>query len=610
MYVSAYKEDEVFGALWNSFRFQWRGSCEANPEYEHQDMQRTVRRAVQTAMHAREPFMCTLVLPTWQGSAYRHVRYLGHECVRLLLSVPRGGFCFRPPEVEDPDAPANVDGGTGAAKWGVDVFVVGNQAGFDSYLDIGSLQEDLPQAVIGLTGRRHQDLALFPRPLDLPPPPLGRPLPAGAVPAMPPGGAKAPGLGSLEGVSSPHWLRWPKLADVRPWCPPPGQWLTVVEMCAGLGTGLEALLQAGHYIGSYTWADILPAARRCMHSRLAQLRDRFPDQLPAAAVQGWDRRLPFNVTSITPALLHRQFPQGVDVVVAGPPCQPYSTAGKGRGFGDPRSAALLAVARMLCYLDRTQDQGVGYIIENVPGTEQFPQIQETLGQGSVFDAPRCGSRACRKAVFWTNGRPGATLQEAYSRLPGGPEGDLGVFLQSHGFEDWAPQRVAQGYNSRAFRDLYNLPGRLLRVLPKFVTYKGSYAFRFRKGRPQLGLLYHRESGGGWELCEPSADIREVAMGFRLGTTAGAGLSEQERRHLLGNCIDLNLLTWLVSTAFPAAGTPPEQDAPPLSVDQASLHTLGLGGGAVAQGPGGGVGPQVPGLAPPGRRGRPLITSGL
>ena len=49
--------------------------------------------------------------------------------------------------------------------------------------------------------------------------------------------------------------------------------------------------------------------------------------------------------------------------------------------------------------------------------------------------------------------------------------------------------------------------------------------------------------------EPSADERERAMGFVTGTTAAPGLSEGQRRFLLGQAIDLNTLVWVCGLTF-------------------------------------------------------------
>ncbi len=46
--------------------------------------------------------------------------------------------------------------------------------------------------------------------------------------------------------------------------------------------------------------------------------------------------------------------------------------------------------------------------------------------------------------------------------------------------------------------------------------------------------------------EPSAEEREHAMGFPTGTTAAPMLSEQDRCQVLGQAMDLNCLTWILS----------------------------------------------------------------
>ena len=40
------------------------------------------------------------------------------------------------------------------------------------------------------------------------------------------------------------------------------------------------------------------------------------------------------------------------------------------------------------------------------------------------------------------------------------------------------------------------------------------------------------------------------MGFAPGDTTAPNLTEEQRRHLLGQCIDINLLSWLIRTAAP------------------------------------------------------------
>jgi hypothetical protein len=48
------------------------------------------------------------------------------------------------------------------------------------------------------------------------------------------------------------------------------------------------------------------------------------------------------------------------------------------------------------------------------------------------------------------------------------------------------------------------------------------------------------------MVEPNTDERERAMGFPTSTTNVHGMSEQQRRFLLDQAMDLNCLIWVVS----------------------------------------------------------------
>ena len=90
-----------------------------------------------------------------------------------------------------------------------------------------------------------------------------------------------------------------------------------------------------------------------------------------------------------------------------PPCQPFSTAGKHRGLEDPRSKALLNVARLIHYLRHTQPHGVSYIIKNVPGTDKHPEVKHMLGDPVWLDAPPLrGRRPQGNIVLLSVTKPG------------------------------------------------------------------------------------------------------------------------------------------------------------------------------------------------------------
>ena len=61
--------------------------------------------------------------------------------------------------------------------------------------------------------------------------------------------------------------------------------------------------------------------------------------------------------------------------------------------------------------------------------------------------------------------------------------------------------------------------------------------------PMLGLLYHNNT-----RKEPDATLREMLMGFQAGTEDDMGLTETQRIYILGQSMDVNILTWLIAQA--------------------------------------------------------------
>ena len=553
-YCSPFQEDARFGAVVNSFAYRWTGSCVANPEYTAPDMRQAVEHAIRSSVTTDNPFLCLLTLPSWDDSPWRSAGLLSHKNVHHLLQVPHGRFRFVPAtghREETGVEPSSLP----PAEWAVDLLLVANAAGMSKYVDMSALEHTLVPALRHSCDFKDLHVELFPP---------GRGLQDGALAvAQPRSQPPLPSMGlhpPCRSLGDPLWLRDPTLesvaGDVRPL--PQDRPLVVVELCAGIATGLEALLKGGHYISSYTWADINPDAHTATNHRLAKLQQRFPLQLPPSAVEGWDKRLPFNCNCISPATLHPSFPDGIDLVIAGPPCQPYSTAGKHKGLGDPRSGALINTVRLICYLHASQSDGVRYIIENVPGTEKHPEIARMLGAPVKLDAPPCGSAARRQTLFWQNLAPVEEIQSKFGALPP-PSQTVNGALKRAGLHSWRSQPQELGVTCFP-GDPYNLPGLPQRAIPKMVCFKGSHAFRFKRVRgrmlPGPGMLYK-----GNELTEPDAEVAEALMGFEQGDTAAPGLLPGQRRHLLGQCIDINLFSWLIATASPRTELHPPPPGP-------------------------------------------------
>lgn len=105
--------------------------------------------------------------------------------------------------------------------------------------------------------------------------------------------------------------------------------------------------------------------------------------------------------------------------------------------------------------------------------------------------------------------------------------DVGRKSQAAGRDDLPPLAVV------------NRIGLPRATLPTLLSFPGSHAYC--PGGP--GLVWDEESQ---QLVEPNANERECAMRFSTGTIAIPEFSKATRRQLLGQVMDLNCLTWVIS----------------------------------------------------------------
>ncbi len=67
-YCSVFPEDTVFGEIIYSFKFRSTSSCIANPEFEPEDMLKTVIHALASSESIEIPLLVVLVLPVWDDT--------------------------------------------------------------------------------------------------------------------------------------------------------------------------------------------------------------------------------------------------------------------------------------------------------------------------------------------------------------------------------------------------------------------------------------------------------------------------------------------------------------------------------------------------------------
>ena len=138
-YYSLYKEDECFGANHDAFSCMWTGASQSNPEYEHPDMEKAVRWAIISAKDSGQPSLTAFVLPWWEDSAY--FKWMKNSHVHKITRVKAKYFKFK-------KADYSTRGELYAKnpKWDVNIFIVANELGIQTYVNLSKLHGGLRAA--------------------------------------------------------------------------------------------------------------------------------------------------------------------------------------------------------------------------------------------------------------------------------------------------------------------------------------------------------------------------------------------------------------------------------------------------------------------------------
>jgi hypothetical protein len=319
---------------------------------------------------------------------------------------------------------------------------------------------------------------------------------------------------------------------------PPDDGIVLLELFEGIGTGFAAVLQARIKVQRYVYIDTDEAARQVAKHHSRGLRVRFYELLTTIAILSAFSLLTGDISSISEKDLH--WLGHVDLVIAGWPCYDMSMGGNQNGLQDGRSSRFHDMVRVIRYFQISQRRPPGYIVENVPVVsssrsrtlESIYKIHGILGVPVLIDAAVVSSRAHRPRFWWTNLASAELLQSAIGRTRQ-PNVYVSDILDPHRI----PRHVY--HDDQAPLAVVNRKGEPRRAIPTLVSFARSYAFK----NNEPGLVSDSITQ---EMVEPNADERERAMGFPTGTTNVHGILEQQRRFLLGEAMDLNYLTWVVS----------------------------------------------------------------
>jgi hypothetical protein len=190
------------------------------------------------------------------------------------------------------------------------------------------------------------------------------------------------------------------------------------------------------------------------------------------------------------------------------------------------------------FLYTSQPRHIGYILANTPSPNKHSSIQEALGPTITLDGPPCGSGAYRETRIYQNLASNDKIQNSFNQLPT-PTLTINKRLIDANIQHWETQSNTLNLKQQISR--HKQPTLLPHLaLPKLNSLPNSYAFCLKQGIPGPGLMYFNNT-----LQEPNATFRELLTGLQRGATAAQGLTEAQRRHVIGQSTDANILTWLI-----------------------------------------------------------------
>ena len=153
----------------------------------------------------------------------------------------------------------------------------------------------------------------------------------------------------------------------------------------------------------------------------------------------------------------------------------------------------------------------------------------------VVDAADLGAAAHLVRPFWTNMLQPAVLQATLPTLIS-PSPPLTTILKRHHIP------TMPGHSNHFPFALHNIEGGVRLCKPTVVSYLRSNAFRPKEnGTPGEGEVFNTQTNV-WE--EPDAEEKELLLGYTLGDTAAAGVSDEDRAVRLGRALDGTTMRWL------------------------------------------------------------------
>ena len=157
--------------------------------------------------------------------------------------------------------------------------------------------------------------------------------------------------------------------------------MNVLSLFDGMSCGQIALGRAGIPISNYYASEIDKYA-----TQIAQKN--YPDTIQLGDIQDWKS---WDIDW-----------EDIDLILAGSPCQGFSTSGKGLNFDDPRSRLFFVFEEILKFVKLANPE-VKFLLENVKmKTEWEDEITIRMGVLPVLINSAMVSAQNRERLYWFN----------------------------------------------------------------------------------------------------------------------------------------------------------------------------------------------------------------
>ncbi len=108
--------------------------------------------------HTDAPFLAVMVLPVWDDSPWTSNAIRGHPNMSTLIRIPTGHVRFVPANKQTDDASIELK----PVKWPVDLILIANDKGRESYLDNDRVQAILAHAIQAVCKLRQEETICIP----------------------------------------------------------------------------------------------------------------------------------------------------------------------------------------------------------------------------------------------------------------------------------------------------------------------------------------------------------------------------------------------------------------------------------------------------------------